>query len=584
MYITPNTVVYFCHNVPLDNTYEHTIYWHDNKSNGLALQEDYFTLDNPSNPNPRLKFKLIAQSFQDPNDNTIRVEKPWADLLDCNYMCFRNDSFKNADNEAKMFYAFITKVTYINNNVTEIEYEIDVMQTWMYDYDLKECFVEREHTLTDGWFEHTLAEDLDIGDELVCTYHKVVDLNSRKTVNGQQISKVCILLNRKKAGTQQPASGSFISGVYAGTDFIHGLDANDTSTIDGYLNQYQEDEIVAIYQYPNCFNDGVYYSDYVTIPKVGVEFGINEATSEYSAYEDYHGHNLKMACYPYSRLVLSDNAGQVAEFKYELLSFNHENYPNQALFFVHGVVLTEPAIIIYPDSYRGIYDRDNASYGGDFDSGMIMSNFPQCSWAGDTFKTWWAQNHNQFQTGLLTGAITGAVNSLTSAAGYGNPIPLATGAISVGANIANQMALKMDMHYRPNMTHGTAQTNTLRTQMHRYRFDFYEMKVKPEVAMLIDQYFSKYGYKVNQVKVPNRKARKFWTYTKTVGCTITETIGNDIAKKICSIYDNGITFWNYGQTYKNVSHAPVVHLGEYSYFQYTGSDWIDKWGFYDPPL
>ena len=75
--------------------------------------------------------------------------------------------------------------------------------------------------------------------------------------------------------------------------------------------------------------------------------------------------------------------------------------------------------------------------------------------------------------------------------------------------------------------------------------------IKPEIAKTIDDYFDKFGYATRRIKKPNRNARPYWTYTKTIGCTIIGSVPCDDMKKICSIYDNGITFWNDGNNVGN---------------------------------
>lgn len=63
---------------------------------------------------------------------------------------------------------------------------------------------------------------------------------------------------------------------------------------------------------------------------------------------------------------------------------------------------------------------------------------------------------------------------------------------------------------------------------------------------MIDDYFTMFGYAIKRVKVPNRNSRPHWNYVKTIGCTLTGSIPSDDMKKICNIYNNGITFWKNG--------------------------------------
>lgn len=147
MYIAPNTNIYILHNVPLDNTYRNTLYFES-----VSKQFGYF--------GSKTKYTLNNQSYQRVNRNRIRIEKTAEDLYDCNYIMFQNKAFGD-----KWFYAFITRpAEFVNTLVSEIEYEIDVLQTWSFDYTLKPCFVEREHSETDNAGDNTVPENLELGE------------------------------------------------------------------------------------------------------------------------------------------------------------------------------------------------------------------------------------------------------------------------------------------------------------------------------------------------------------------------------------------------------------------------------------
>ena len=146
MYIEPNTVIRLLKNCPLDTTYEHTIYFESD-----SAQISYFQ--------SLTKYTMTNQSYQRVQRGKMRVAYKAEDLYDCNYLMFQNSSFGN-----KWFYAFIKSVEYVNNATSEIEFEIDVMQTWFFNYDLEMCFVEREHSATDNIGENLVPENLETGE------------------------------------------------------------------------------------------------------------------------------------------------------------------------------------------------------------------------------------------------------------------------------------------------------------------------------------------------------------------------------------------------------------------------------------
>lgn len=72
-------------------------------------------------------------------DNVIRFNSHIDNIISFNYCMYKNENYSN-----KWFYAFITGMRYLNDNVTEISIVTDVFQTWQFDLIYKLSFVERE--------------------------------------------------------------------------------------------------------------------------------------------------------------------------------------------------------------------------------------------------------------------------------------------------------------------------------------------------------------------------------------------------------------------------------------------------------
>lgn len=52
--------------------------------------------------------------------------------------------YQNTSYSQKWFYAYIDNMRYVNDSMTEIRIITDVWQTWQFDIQIKESFVERE--------------------------------------------------------------------------------------------------------------------------------------------------------------------------------------------------------------------------------------------------------------------------------------------------------------------------------------------------------------------------------------------------------------------------------------------------------
>lgn len=515
MDIAPNSTIKMLKDVPLDETYEHTIYF-GSTSAELDRQLAYF--------NSKVKYTYSQNTYQRVNKGRLRISQLADDLYDCNYMMFQNTNFGS-----KWFYCFVKSVEYINNSVAEIEYEIDVMQTWNADYSLEMCFVEREHSVTDNLFENIVAENIEIGDEYICKDKSIFDMNDMY---------VGTFINRKTSGESgTTATSTFINNTYMPVRVGAGISADDVTSIDAYLDQFVEDDIIAVFEYPTFMGD---------ISGGGSAIVEKTVTHDFTSLRGYTPRNKKLFSYPFNMILVSNNCGESAVFRWE-------DWDNEFLgkFEIAGTFITTPIAMCYPTNYRHIPK--------DVDSGITYKLFPQCAWSGDAFKAWWAQNKNGVITNGVTsvigsalgvGALAAKSTAATAAAGATLGVAItpvgvaaATAAVGAGIMIANTVAKVEDIKNAPHQMHGHTQNDGINSALGKISFDFYFMNIKPEYAAIVDSYFDRFGYATKLTKIPNRNSRPHWNYVKTIGCTLTGSLPADTAKKICSIYDNGITFW-----------------------------------------
>lgn len=79
------------------------------------------------------------------------------------------------------------------------------------------------------------------------------------------------------------------------------------------------------------------------------------------------------------------------------------------------------------------------------------------------------------------------------------------------------------------------------------------MSIKAEFAKIIDDYFSIFGYKTNEVKVPNLTGRQNWNYVKTIDCNIIGNFPQDDLQEIKDMFNNGLTIWHNTSTFLDYS-------------------------------
>lgn len=504
MYIYPNMDLKILNNVNLNNDYDHTIYFAS-----LGMQNAFFA--------SHVKYNLSNQMYQRKERGWIQVNINQNDLWDCTYLMYRNTSYKN-----KWFYAFILSVDYVNDSVSRINFEIDVIQTWWMECTLDKCFVEREHSSTDNLFENTLEENIDIG-----KYY-----NAQVVTNYSFNTTLLVAVCTRFSDIDDPTPNLY-NKVFSGLQYYQDTTTNTASLNDFInfikrkINSGKEDEIVAIYQCPvmmgNPYTSGGYATE-----------DYNFSTYNFVNVDGYVPKNKKLFCYPYNFLSVTDKEGQQNDFKWELWDSNHIGE-----FLIEGSLIGKPVMSITPKNYRDIaLDRENS---------MTYDNFPICSWTGDSFSIWLAQNKNSILSSVLTSAA-----SIPLGTNQHPQYPLAnSGVVGLLRNVASVVGSALDARNLPDRHHGNLSSSVLHIQNESSGFELKQMTIRNEYAKIIDEYFSRFGYACHRIKVPNRNARQNWTYTKTIGCEINGNLPSDDVSKIKSIYDNGITFWNNGNAIGN---------------------------------
>ena len=256
--------------------------------------------------------------------------------------------------------------------------------------------------------------------------------------------------------------------------------------------------------------------------------------------------NKKLLTYPYTLMsVKTPEVSQPLRFEF-FRQFPDGQDPTikYVSFKISGAPSVTPELVCEPLAYEG-YD-----YSGGFNVanpmyGIKLGGFPQVAFPIDSFKAWIAQGGaisfaEQIASGVASVAVGGATMGVA-----GNAVTEARGmATSVGGGmgLASSIAEVVRLAQKGNVLGGT-QNGSIYTSIREKDFYFETMSIHPEYARKIDDYFDRYGYATNTLKVPYRHARKAYTYTKTKDCIIAGGCPADDARKISDIFNKGITFW-----------------------------------------
>ena len=545
MNIAPDSIIYFLQNIKLDDGYINTLNWAS-----LEDQERYFKSN--------AYFTEDALSYVRYADGVIRVKGNIRVFYKCNYMMFKNTSFEN-----KWFYAFIKKIDYVNNSTVEITYDIDVFQTWFAVPRFNDVFVEREHVADDTVGLHTLDEGIPTG--------YMVSFGGGKNFNieqpaGTNINEMDIILETtfQIAGDGSlPAKIAYLGGVLRGTNMavFKSSERDQLAYVLGWINDRGlGDGIVAIYMFPDLLLDteqtknplaylnGSFYDvTYYTIKDV--KYNSTAKVSFSTKLKDYTPKNKKLLCYPYCFAYASNGSGKNIVLKYEFDAKEgnifEANYCAQPS--ANGTLMAQ----------LRLKDQDVYMFE------LPIGGFPQVAYSYDKYSDYLALNQNKLEfqktqmgvnsiTGAVSLGVAGAVTGFKAGGVYG---AVAGAALGVGNSIWQSIqgfsqisAEKADIDAQPNGLVGSAQTPDTLLLQDRYALMLHQMCIRPEYAKIIDDFFSRYGYKVSSLKTPSITTRKNWNYIQTVGATIPAEMPAEVESKICAILDRGITFWHHPET------------------------------------
>lgn len=108
--------------------------------------------------------------------NYIRVENSFNINYEYDYLENEGVNYVIFDNGYRTIYAFIIKKEYVRKNVSRIIYEVDVIQTFMFDFTIGNSFVERKVCSIDEIVDYD--EGLNLGEHIIETSHHIFDKDS----------------------------------------------------------------------------------------------------------------------------------------------------------------------------------------------------------------------------------------------------------------------------------------------------------------------------------------------------------------------------------------------------------------------
>lgn len=508
-------------NTPLEDDMKNTLYFANS-----SAQKSYMD-NNILHSYTKVSYQRDTSTFRCP----VQIDS----IRNCNYIMFQNTAYSN-----KWFYGFIKSMTYVNDGMTDVQFEIDPIQTFMFDITVKPSFVEREHTNDDTIGHNTIPESIELGEYVIQGY-------TSKFVQNPTYCYFVVAVTKLFTGATEATPGSYTvydAVIPDGCYYIalQNLDAVK-KLVSYYDGQKAKDAIVSIFVAPNfcftgAFNTNTQGFKYNIQPHM-MHSETDTVSRPAETILSYSPRNKKLLTFPFRYLQASNNAGQVVTYKYEDFSSSTD-----ITFKFRYAMTSGGSGRVFPMHYKG---KEN-----NYDEGINLGKLPVGSWQSDLFVNWMTQNAINIPMSIGNG-VTDALVGVASASASGK----ASDAISGITGGVNQISGTIEQIYEHSLEPPQVSGNVCNGDTN-YAYSmtgifFNHICIKPEYARIADDFFDMFGYATHRVKTPNSAHRANWWYTKTIDCNITGNVPNDYMNQIKQAYNNGITFWRNPSNFLNYS-------------------------------
>ncbi len=562
--------------IPFSSDYKHTRYF-DSKTE----QINWFL-------NQTVVHSMDMANFQRIEGyNFIKVNRHIEELWGTNYVMFQNKQYNN-----KWFYGFVTKLEYLNKAVTKVYFEIDVFQTWLFDMNFKPSYVLREHcklwndngtpvinTVDEGLHYGTDYETVQVKNWLPYGQIYFLVIVSKSLLHGSNAKKITPTLN----GSPQPLTYYVHPFKLDGTSpkvTLGGSSFGLTSILDTLKSIYSQDDsvnnVVSLYVTEYIGYNINYDSDSDTIVLDDTTFGgavisdndnqniqtlYVKSMPDYIAMDKtfankYDGYNTvkesKLLMYPYTVLILDDLKGNRVVLKNEYINGKDIDVT------VRGSLGTSNKVSYSIENYLMDSDVDDGyTLNASLEHSVINNNPNDVPILSDYLSAYLQGNRNSIENqkqsivwnGLL-GGVSGAIGGVASGLS-GNALGVASAGVGVIQGAGNT-ALQMQAIQAKQKDIGNTPPSLVKMGSNT-QYDFgnnvqglyiIKRQITSEYRRKLTDYFNMFGYKVNEVKIPNFHTRRYWNYVQTSSCVITGEFNNEDLQELKNVFDNGITLWH----------------------------------------
>ena len=304
--------------------------------------------------------------------------------------------------------------------------------------------------------------------------------------------------------------------------------------------------IVEIFRLPADPTDLQYQTDsYGCRRVVGLTSDLRFGSASSGVTSDYFS-EPKLNYYPYSYFKVTNHKGSAQVFKPEYVSNPHISYT---------LGFGSPVTIRYwCDNYQGSGNQKDKSVISNTNNTLPVLNDQY----GAYLMTSKTQNDVAITNSIVGGAVSVGTGAASAGLGFalGGPMGALVGGLAgvassaigglsnVYKTVSGINAKKQDLQGQPPTVTGNSNNGD---------FDYNDGEdgvwvelwtINDQHGGILSDYFNRYGYQINRVKVPNFKGRSGFNFVKTTDAMITGGVPMNDLDQIKQMFNNGVTIWH----------------------------------------
>ena len=530
---------------------------------------------------------LMNATYQREND-TMYVNFNIEAIRSYNYVMYKNKQYSN-----KWFYAFIAGMQYESNTCTAIQIKTDVFQTYMFEYELKRSYVKRETVADDTFGKHLIREDVDTGEyvlnksktmfaEVASTRYTQASNNLTPLIVVQCSERVGVLRENWQQTSSEVVDTNIVGSLPQGCFYYmfenlplgeYGAGYDDFVRFRKHLDSIGKgNAIVNMFLVPKksifeavsralfMFDENGNESNFrvqcfePSANTYGATYVTTELYARPTSFGSYTPVNNKLFTSQFNYFMVSNFAGSAVTFNWEDFVNKNTGAVATPTFDIKGVLSATTSYCIEPTNS---IKSDLDSYGNKVSAEYIAGQqLPTLSWDSDYYLNWIAQNGKKIemkQKDFLVSGVGDAFQSAGQAFSHTGSIPTALAYAGISAistklgyeNLVDQInEEKRQADLVPNSVQGNLNAGDMGFALNSVGFGFFNYQVREDIARKVDRYLSMFGYRVNEIKTPNTKTRRYWNFLQTIDINLEGNIPQEALQELKQIYNAGITIWH----------------------------------------